>query len=299
MKQHIRIGWIGTGVMGLSMCQHLMAQGGTFAVHNRTQAKAKPLLEQGAIWCDTPAAVASQSDIIFTMVGYPNDVERVYLAADGIATSISPAAIAVDMTTTKPSLAVSIAQVLAKKGAGFVDAPVSGGDVGAKNGTLSIMVGGQSEYVKKLMPYFELMAKNIVHQGEAGKGQHTKMCNQVIIASTMVGACESLLYAYRAGLDPTQVLKSIASGAAGCWTLDNLVPRMIQRNFEPGFYVEHFIKDMAIALEEAGRMQLALPGLALAHQLYRALDAQGGGKKGTQALLLALESLSTKNPAFN
>lgn len=292
MSQQIRIGWIGTGVMGLSMCQRLMPKCDQFFVHNRTRQKAEPLLESGATWCATPAEVAANSDILFTMVGYPEDVERVYLAESGIAQALAKGAVAVDMTTTKPSLAQTIDRELDKRGILFVDAPVSGGDVGAKNGTLSIMVGGQTKAVSILMPFFQLMGKNIVHQGSAGAGQHTKMCNQIVIASTMVGACESLLYAYRAGLDPNTVLQSIASGAAGCWTLDNLVPRMIKRNFEPGFYVDHFIKDMSIALEEAGRLKLALPGLALAHQLYLALQAQGGGKKGTQALLLALETLS-------
>jgi 3-hydroxyisobutyrate dehydrogenase len=294
MAENVRIGWIGTGVMGENMCRRLMEKCETVFVYNRTRSKAQSLLDHGATWCATPSEVAKNADLLFTMVGYPSDVERVYLGEDGVVSALPSGSVAVDLTTTKPSLAVAISAALKARDCSFIDAPVSGGDVGAKNGTLSIMVGGPTEAVARVMPYFELMGKNIVHQGDAGQGQHTKMCNQVIIASTMVGACESLLYAYRAGLDPNLVLQSISSGAAGCWTLDNLVPRMIKRNFEPGFYVEHFIKDMEIALEEAGRMDLALPGLALAHQLYRALKAQGGGRKGTQALLLALETLSPK-----
>jgi len=199
------------------------------------------------------------------------------------------------MTTTKPSIAIRIAAFASSKGSAFVDAPVSGGDVGARNATLSIMVGGDHAAVARAMPYFEKLGKNIVHQGEAGAGQHTKMCNQITIAGTMIGVSECLVYGHKAGLNMETVLKSIGSGAAGCWTLDNLAPRVLKRNFAPGFYIEHFIKDMEIALEEAARMDLALPGLALVNQLYRAIKAQGHGLSGTQALVLGLEKLSGLN----
>ncbi|MCB0685639.1 MAG: NAD(P)-dependent oxidoreductase [Saprospiraceae bacterium] len=286
------IGWIGTGVMGVSMAGHLIVNGYNLSVYNRTRSKADSLVEAGATWYDTPGEVAANSDIIFTIVGFPNDVEQVYFGADGIFSGIKDGSIVVDMTTTAPSLAVKIDDEAKKKNAGAVDAPVSGGDVGAKNGTLSIMVGGDKEHVDTVMPLFEIMGKNIVYEGKAGSGQHTKMCNQITIAGTMIGVCESLLYGYKAGLDLNIMLEAISGGAAGCWTLNNLAPRIVNRNFDPGFYVEHFIKDMEIALAEARRMNLCLPGLALAHQLYKAVEAQGHGRKGTHALMLALEHIS-------
>ncbi len=208
---------------------------------------------------------------------------------------VRPDALLVDMTTTEPSLAVEICRRSARGGAAAVDAPVSGGDVGARNATLSIMIGGEAQDVARAAPLFELLGKNIVHQGGPGAGQHTKMCNQIVIAGTMIGVCESLIYGARAGLDLTQMLTSIKTGAAGCWTLDNLAPRVINRNFDPGFFVEHFIKDMGIALEEARRMTLPLPGLALVHQLYVAVQAQGHGRMGTHALVLALEHMGKGN----
>jgi 3-hydroxyisobutyrate dehydrogenase len=226
------------------------------------------------------------------MVGVPADVRDVYFGQDGILSALKPGAIAVDMTTTEPSLASEIASAAAAKGARAVDAPVSGGDVGARNATLSIMVGGDADAVAAVQPLFERLGKNIVHQGAAGAGQHTKMCNQIVIAGTMIGVCESLVYGAKAGLNLETMLSSIRSGAAGCWTLENLAPRVLKRNFDPGFLVEHFIKDMGIALAEARRMNLALPGLALVQQLYIAVQAQGHGRKGTHALVLALEHLS-------
>jgi 3-hydroxyisobutyrate dehydrogenase len=286
------LGWIGTGIMGRSMCGHLLAQGHLVTIHSRTRSKAEPLLAQGARWADSPAAVAGASDVVFTMVGVPADVREVYFGETGVLTALKPGAIAVDMTTTEPSLAAEIATAAAARGASAVDAPVSGGDVGARNATLSIMVGGDEHAVAAVRPYLEHLGKNIVHQGAAGAGQHTKMCNQIVIAGTMIGVCESLVYAARAGLNLEMMLGSIRSGAAGCWTLENLAPRVLKRNFDPGFLVEHFIKDMGIALAEARRMQLALPGLALVHQLYVAAEAQGHGRKGTHALVLALEHLS-------
>jgi 3-hydroxyisobutyrate dehydrogenase len=286
------LGWIGTGIMGRSMCGHLLAAGSPVTVFSRTRAKADPLVAEGAAWADSPAAVAGASDIVFTMVGVPADVREVYFGRDGIMTALEPGAIAVDMTTTEPSLAIEIASAAAARGARAVDAPVSGGDVGARNATLSIMVGGDADAVTAVRPLFERLGKNIVHQGAPGAGQHTKMCNQIVIAGTMIGVCESLVYGAKAGLNLETMLSSIKSGAAGCWTLENLAPRVLKRNFDPGFLVEHFIKDMGIALAEARRMNLALPGLALVQQLYIAVQAQGHGRKGTHALVLALEHFS-------
>jgi 3-hydroxyisobutyrate dehydrogenase len=288
----VSLGWIGTGIMGRSMCGHLLAGGYPVTVYSRTRARADGLVEQGARWADSPGQVTAAADIVFTMVGFPADVRDVYFGEAGVVGSLRSGAIAVDMTTTEPSLAIEIATAATAKGAAAVDAPVSGGDVGARNATLSIMVGGDATAVARVTPLFEIMGKNIVHQGGPGAGQHTKMCNQIVIAGTMIGVCESLLYGMRAGLNLETMLGSIRSGAAGCWTLENLAPRVLKRNFDPGFVVEHFIKDMGIALAEASRMKLAMPGLALVHQLYVAVQAQGHGRKGTHALMLALEQLS-------
>ncbi len=292
LTSQTRIGWIGTGVMGSSMCGHLLAKGYPITVYNRTKSKAQKLIDAGAEWADSPKELAERSDVIFTIVGFPADVREVYFSENGILAGASVGSVLVDMTTTEPALAKEIYSAAREKGIYAVDAPVSGGDVGAKQATLSIMVGGDKEIVNAIMPLFELMGKNIVYQGQAGSGQHTKMCNQITIAGTMIGVCEALLYGYKAGLDLETMLKSISGGAAGCWTLDNLAPRILKRNFDPGFFVEHFVKDMGIALDEAKRMNLALPGLALVHQLYLAVQAQGHGKLGTHALMLALEKLS-------
>ena len=289
----MQLGWIGTGIMGRSMCGHLLSQGHSVVIYSRTREKAESLLGQGATWADSPRAVAAAADIIFTMVGFPDDVRQVYFEQTGVLREASQGRLFVDMTTTEPSLAVAIAAAARRDGAGAIDAPVSGGDVGARNGTLSIMIGGEPGDVARVQPLFEALGKNIVHQGGAGAGQHAKMCNQIVIAGTMIGVCESLVYGARAGLDLDTMLRSIRSGAAGCWTLENLAPRVIARNFAPGFIVEHFIKDMGIALDEARRLRLALPGLALVHQLYVAVQAQGHGREGTHALSLALERLSS------
>jgi 3-hydroxyisobutyrate dehydrogenase len=287
-----RIGWIGTGVMGRWMCQHLISKGYRATVYNRSRDKAQPLLDAGASWADTPRAVAERSDVVFAIVGFPKDVREVFLGTQGALAGSRRGTILVDMTTSEPSLAREIHEAARAKGVASIDAPVSGGDVGAKNATLSIMVGGDAEAVEAVRPLFECLGKTVVHQGPAGAGQHTKMVNQVLIATNMIGVCEALLYGYKAGLDLPTVLQSVGGGAAASWSLNNLGPRMMKRDFEPGFFVEHFIKDMGIALEEAKRMNLALPGLALAHQLYLAVKAQGYSRKGTQALLLALEHLS-------
>lgn len=287
-----RIGWIGTGVMGSSMCGHLMAAGYKTTVFNRTPGKSKALLERGASEAKSPRAVAEASDVVFTIVGYPRDVREVTLGAEGALAGARGGAVLVDMTTSEPALAREIFEQAASRGVHAVDAPVSGGDVGAREARLSIMVGGEAGVVQALMPLFSVMGKTIVHQGPAGAGQHTKMVNQVLIATNMIGVCEALLYGHKAGLDPEKVLQSVGSGAAGSWSLNNLGPRIIAGNFEPGFFVEHFLKDMGIALAEARGMKLALPGLALAEQLYRAVAAQGLERKGTQALMLALAKLS-------
>ncbi len=292
LSKDTKIGWIGTGVMGVSMAGHLIAQGYQLFVYNRTKSKAQPLIDKGAKWDHTPAEVAKHTNVIFTIVGFPQDVEQVYFGQDGILTGITPNRLLVDMTTTAPSLASRIYEAAKKQKVGAIDAPVSGGDVGARNGTLSIMVGGDKSDVDTVMPLLEIMGKNIVYQGKAGSGQHSKMCNQITIAGTMIGVCESLLYGQKAGLDLELLLQAISGGAAGCWSLSNLAPRIVKRNFEPGFYVEHFVKDMEIALAEARGMNLALPGLALVHQIYKALQAQGHSRKGTQALSLALEHIN-------
>jgi 3-hydroxyisobutyrate dehydrogenase len=287
-----RVGWIGTGVMGLSMCGHVLDAGYDVTVHNRTRERAQPLLERGATWADTPGAVAAASDVVCSIVGYPGDVREVLLGDDGALGGAAAGSVLVDLTTSEPSLAVEIAEVAAAKGVACVDAPVSGGDVGARNATLSIMVGGHEEAVERVRPLLETFGKTIVRQGGPGAGQHTKMVNQTLIAGAMIGVCEALLYAYRAGLDLETVLSSVEPGAAGSWSLTNYAPRMLKGDFEPGFVVEHFVKDMGIALAEARRMNLSLPGLALVQQLYVALMAQGQGRKGTQSLILALASLS-------
>ena len=287
-----RIGWIGTGVMGRWMCQHLMNLGYSATVFNRTKAKTQPLLDAGAIGADSSREVAANSDVIFTIVGFPPDVRDVYLGDQGILKGANDGSIVVDMTTTEPSLAKEIYNCAKAQGIDSIDAPVSGGDVGAREARLSIMVGGDKGAVTTVMPLFEAMGKNFVHQGNAGAGQHTKMCNQITIAGTMIGVCEALIYGHKAGLELETMLSSIGGGAAACWTLDNLAPRVLKRNFDPGFFVEHFIKDMGIALDEAKNMGLSLPGLALVHQLYIAVQAQGHGRLGTHALTLALEQMS-------
>ncbi|HEY5311788.1 MAG TPA: NAD(P)-dependent oxidoreductase [Pirellulales bacterium] len=287
-----RLGWIGTGVMGSSMCGHLLAKGYGVTVFNRSKSRAEALLAKGAHWADSPAAVAAASDMVFTIVGFPSDVRSVVLGENGALSGSRPGMVLVDMTTSEPSLAEEIAQAATAREVMSIDAPVSGGDVGAREARLSIMIGGDKSAVEAVMPCFETLGKTIIHQGGPGAGQHTKAVNQVLIASNMIGVCEALLYGYRAGLDLETVMKSVASGAAGSWSLSNLGPRIIAGNFDPGFFVEHFIKDMGIALAESKRMRLAMPGLALAHQLYISLAAQGHARSGTHALELVLAGLA-------
>lgn len=282
-----KVGFIGTGVMGSSMAKHLLGGGYELHIYNRTKAKAQDLLELGMVWHDTPGEVAAACDVVFTIVGYPADVEAIYLGEGGIIQSANSGAYLIDMTTSSPALAARIHAAAASKGQFALDAPVSGGDVGARNAALSIMVGGDQQAFAAIEPLLALMGRNIVLQGGPGAGQHTKMVNQIAIASGMVGVCEALIYAKNAGLDLNNVLRSIESGAAGSWSLSNLAPRIIAGNFEPGFYVKHFIKDMGIALDAAAEMGIELPGLSLARELYGRIADAGLADKGTHALYLA------------
>ncbi len=290
--KHKTIGWIGTGLMGNPMVKHLLNAGFKVNVHNRTKEKAANLIEMGCTWYDTPAGIAAHSAIVVTIIGFPKDVEDCYFGGQGIFAGIQPGTVLIDMTTTKPSLAIKISEQADKAGASFVDAPVSGGQVGAINGTLSIMIGGKKEVVDSIIPLFEAFGKNMVYQGAAGSGQHTKMCNQIVIAGTMIGVCEGLIYGYKAGLNLDDLLASITKGAAGCWTLDVLAPKVVKADYAPGFSIDNFVKDLTIALEEAEAMRLSLPGLALVKQLYLSLQAMGKGGNGTQALYLLLQKLA-------
>jgi 3-hydroxyisobutyrate dehydrogenase len=288
----MKIGWIGTGVMGRAMAGHLLAAGHELALYSRTRGKADNLLARGARWADSPRQAAEGADLVGVMVGFPNDVEQVILGPAGALDAMRPGAMLIDFTTSRPSLAVRIAEAATARGVMALDAPVSGGDIGAREARLSIMVGGATDAFTKAQPVLQILGKTIVHQGPAGYGQHTKMVNQILIAATMMGVCEGLLYARKAGLDPQNVLASVGGGAAASWSLSNLYPRILKGDLQPGFYVEHFVKDLQIALDEAGRMNLNLPGLALAKQLYEALKADGGGKLGTQALIQLLEKIN-------
>lgn len=278
------IGFIGLGVMGKSMARHLLKAGYPLLAYTRTKEKAEDLLQEGAVWKETVADLAREADVVMTMVGDPHDVEQVYFGEGGILENARPGTYVIDMTTSTPTLAQSIYEAAKQKGIHALDAPVSGGDIGAREGTLTIMVGGDEDVFLACKPILERLGTNIVRQGGAGAGQHTKMCNQIAISTNMIGVCEAMAYAKRAGLDPFKVLESIAKGAAGSWSLSNLAPRMLSGDFAPGFYVKHFIKDMKIALEEAERMNLPLPGLALAKQLYEELAQAGEENSGTQAL---------------
>jgi 3-hydroxyisobutyrate dehydrogenase len=295
MADKARIGWIGTGVMGQSMAGRLMEAGYPLSVTTRTPSKADALVSRGAAWVDSPADLAGVCEVVISIVGYPADVEEVYLGERGLlsnAVPSDPLELIIDMTTSSPTLALTLAEAAKERAAASLDAPVSGGDIGARNGTLSIMVGGTQDAFDLAKPIFECMGKTVELQGGPGAGQHTKMVNQILIATNMIGVAEGLLYAEKAGLDIMHVIDSVGGGAAGSWSISNLGPRMAKGDFAPGFYVEHFIKDMGIALAEAERMHLALPGLALARQLFEALRAQGHAKSGTQALLLALKTLN-------
>ncbi|AZV55874.1 NAD(P)-dependent oxidoreductase [Clostridium sp. AWRP] len=286
-----KIGFIGTGVMGNSMVLNILKSEYSLIVYNRTKSRAENLIEKGAKWKNTPSDIAKEADIVISMVGYPKDVEEIYLGDDGIINNIKKGGIVVDMTTSKPSLAKKIYEEAKKRGVYSLDAPVSGGDIGAKNGTLCIMVGGDKEVFEKVLPIFRLMGENIIWQGGSGSGQHTKMCNQIAIAGNMMGVCEAMVYAKKSGLDAETVLKSIAGGAAGSWSLSNLAPRMIKGDFEPGFYVKHFIKDMNIALGEAKDMNLKTPALELSKSLYDKLLKDDKGDYGTQVLYQLIDKM--------
>jgi 3-hydroxyisobutyrate dehydrogenase len=288
MNSTTRIGWIGTGVMGRSMCGHLLKGGYPVTIFNRTREKATALLEAGAQWADSPAAVAQQSDVVFTMVGYPTDVRATILGNNGVLSAMARGGILVDMTSSQPSLAAEISEAARVRGIQSIDAPVSGGDIGAREARLSIMVGGDEQVFQALMPLWTLMGKTIQYQGVAGAGQHCKLTNQILVAGIMVSMCEALLYAHQSGLSLENMLTSVSSGAAGSWSLSNLGPRILRGDFNPGFYVEHFVKDLGIAIEECKRMNLDLPGLATCEKLYRTLQSEGDGRLGTQSLVLSL-----------
>ncbi|MGG3466482.1 NAD(P)-dependent oxidoreductase [Neobacillus pocheonensis] len=283
-RENTVIGFIGTGVMGNSMAGHLLKAGYSLLVYSRTKEKAAELLESGAKWAASPKELAEKASVVFTMVGYPADVEEVYLGENGLIKHGLPGGYFIDMTTSAPSLAVRIYEEAKRRDIHAIDAPVSGGDVGAKEAKLSIMAGGEKDAFDTVRPLLEYLGTNIVYQGNPGAGQHTKMCNQIAIASNMIGVCEAIIYAEKAGLNPENVLKSITTGAAGSWSLSNLAPRMLNGNFEPGFYIKHFIKDMKIAMDEAEHMGMKVPGLALAKSLYDQLAEHGEGNSGTQAL---------------
>jgi 3-hydroxyisobutyrate dehydrogenase len=288
-----KIGFIGTGVMGASMASHLQNAGHQLFVHNRTASKAQALVNAGANFCGTPREVAENATITFLIVGYPQDVESTILGENGALAGAKPGSTIVDMTTSQPSLAKRIYEAAKAKGVDSLDAPVSGGDIGARNATLAIMAGGDEEAFNRTLPFFETMGKTIAYFGPAGSGQHAKMANQILVAGNMIGAVESLLYANRAKLDLEKVIQTIGSGAAASWTINNLGPRIVKGDFQPGFYIKHFVKDMGIALEEARQMQLCLPGLALANQFYQAAIAQGLENLGTQGLYKVLDMLSS------
>jgi 3-hydroxyisobutyrate dehydrogenase len=289
-----RIGWIGTGVMGAPMAGHLLDAGHELDVFNRTREKAGTVLDRGGNWCDSPAQVAARTEVIFTMLGYPEDVRETVLGQGGLLEAMQPGSLLVDMTTSLPTLAAEVAAAAAQHGLAALDAPVSGGDVGARNATLVIMVGGEPEAFERALPLLSVLGATVTLHGPAGSGQHTKMMNQIAIASGMIGVCEALLYAHRSGLDVEQALETIKAGAAGSWSLSNYGPRLLSGDLAPGFKIDHFLKDLGIALSEARRMNLALPGTALAEQLYLAARSQGLGENGTQALAVALARLSSE-----
>jgi len=287
----MKIAWIGTGVMGKSMAGHLLAAGHALTVFSKTRGKTAALISNGAIWANSPREAALGAEIVCSMVGYPADVEKISLGPDGVLQSMQPGSLYIDFTTSSPSLALEIFAKAKKNGIAALDAPVSGGDIGAREARLSIMVGGQSAAFNRALPILKCLGKTILYQGKAGSGQHAKMVNQIMIAGNMMGMCEGLLYAKKAGLNPETVLASVGGGAAASWSLSNLYPRILRGDLGPGFYVEHFVKDLQIALSEARRIKLNLPALALAEKLYAQLKSDGGARLGTQALIKQLEKM--------
>jgi len=297
MHKNKIIGWVGLGVMGEPMCRHLLDAGYQLVIYSRTKAKAGRLIDAGARWCDSPSELAELSDVVFTMVGTGDEVIDVYFSERGLFQVQIAGKVFIDMGTTSPALTADIKAFADERGAACIDAPVSGGDVGARDASLSIMAGGQARVIDEVKPLFGCLGM-VQHMGEEGSGQHTKMCNQIAVAGTMIGVCEALLYAQRAGLDAEKMIAVISRGAAGCWTLDKLAPRIIRQDYEPGFMVEHFIKDLGIAIDEMRMMKLNLPGLSLAMKLYEKVSAIGHGASGTQALILALQQCEGV-PDFN
>jgi len=292
MEKKVTVGWMGTGVMGTSMAGHLLASGFPLTLYTRTRAKADSLIAQGAQWANSPSEVAERSDFVFTMLGYPQDVEEVYCKGKGVLAGCRANSVLVDMTTSSPTLAAKISEKALERGCQLLDAPVSGGDIGAKQGTLAIMCGGEKEAFVRALPLLRVMGDKIELFGSSGSGQRVKMANQILIASTMVGTVEALLYAERATLDPSRVIGLIGKGAAGCWSINQLGPRMVESDWEPGFYVKHFVKDMGIALEDSKRMGLSLRGLALASEFYERVEKEGFSEKGTQVLLKVLRKMN-------
>ncbi len=281
---NLRVGWIGTGVMGEAMAGHLLAAGFPLSVYNRTRGRAEGLIQKGALWASSPAELAATCEIIFTIVGFPEDVRAIYLSANGLCEALRPGQIVVDMTTSSPALAQEIARAAALKGGAALDAPVSGGHVGAQAARLSIMVGGGKEAFERAKPFFEKMGKTITYLGEAGKGQHCKLFNQILIAGQMLALAEGLQYMQAAGLPTAPALEAVGQGAAASWSLANLGPRILKNDFAAGFFVDHFVKDLALALAESRQMRVPMPMVALAEQMYVALQAQGHGRLGTQAI---------------
>jgi len=278
--------------MGNPMCVHLLNSNYELYIFNRSKDKAQNLIKLGAHWCSNPKEVALKSELIITIVGFPEDVIHVYFAQNGIFEGIRPNSILVDMTTSKPQIAMEIFEKAIEKNVFSLDAPVSGGQKGAIEGKLAIMVGGQREIFDKVLPIFNILGENISYMGKAGAGQHTKMSNQILIASTMVGVVESLLYGYKAGINLDEIINVIGKGAAASWSINNLGRKIASLNFEPGFYIKHFIKDMGIALQEAKNMNLSLPGLSLVYQFYMSAKAMGFENLGTQGLYKVFERMN-------
>ncbi|MED1601554.1 NAD(P)-dependent oxidoreductase [Alkalihalophilus marmarensis] len=279
------IGFIGLGVMGKSMAKNLMKKGFSVNAYTRTKSKAEDLIEEGCTWCESAAEAAEKADVIITMLGFPSEVKEIYFGEEGLLNKAREGSILIDMSTSSPTLAKEIAESADKHQMTALDAPVSGGDIGAREARLTIMVGGNEEAYNKALPVFQAMGTNVVLQGGPGMGQYTKMVNQIAIATNMIGVSEAISYADKAGLNPNLVLKSIGGGAAGSWSLSNLAPRMIAGDYEPGFYIKHFVKDMTIALESAEELGLDTPGLKLAKGMYEELVTRGFEDAGTQALI--------------
>lgn len=290
--QQKSIGWIGTGVMGESMCSHIMKLAKETYVYNRTKSKAQSLIDKGAIWCESVEEVAQRADIIFTIIGYPKDVEETYLGEKGLINSVKKGTILVDMTTSSPTLAREIYNTAKERGIQVLDAPVTGGDIGAKNGTLVIMVGGEEEIFEEVKPYFNEMGSVVSFMGEeSGLGQHTKLANQIGIAGSIIGTCEALLYAAKTGIDLELFIETIKGGSAGSWQLTNMGPRIVKKNFEPGFYIKHFIKDMKLALEECEKINLKLQGLELVYSIYEKVKDTKEEELGIQGLYKILQKI--------